>query len=100
MDKVMQVLNDNVLVKVDGRTGPSQTASGLYIPETSEAQGQILKGTVVQYGPGRLLDNGTRAPMNVESGFVVFFPKFNASKIDHNGETFYVFPETQILAIL
>jgi chaperonin GroES len=72
----------------------------LYVPETTVEQGQIVKGTVVTYGPGRLLENGTRAPMNVEVAMTIFFPKFNASKIEVDGETFYVLPETQVLAIL
>jgi chaperonin GroES len=90
----MRVLNDNVMVLVEGVK--SQTASGLYIPETVQ-EGQILFGKVVEVGDGKLLENGTRAPMSVKHGETVWFPKFNASKIEREGKTFYVMSELQIL---
>jgi chaperonin GroES len=90
----MRVLNDNVLVLVEGVK--QTTASGLYIPETAQ-DGQIIFGRVVEVGDGRMLENGTRAPMSVKHGETVWFPKFNASKIDREGKTFYIVSETQIL---
>jgi chaperonin GroES len=90
----MRVLNDNVMVLVEGVK--TQTASGLYIPETAQ-DGQIIFGRIIEVGDGRLLDNGTRAPMSVKQGETVWFPKFNASKIEHEGKTFYVMSELQIL---
>lgn len=90
----MRVLNDNVLVLVEGVK--QTTASGLYIPETAQ-DGQIIFGKVVEVGDGRLLDNGSRAQMSVKHGETVWFPKFNASKIEREGKTFYVMSEVQIL---
>ena len=90
----MRMLNDNVMVVVEGVK--TQTASGLYIPDTAQ-EGQILFGKVVEVGDGKLLENGTRAPMSVKQGETVWFPKFNASKIDRDGKTFYVLSEVQIL---
>jgi chaperonin GroES len=90
----MRVLNDNVMVLVEGVK--QQTASGLYIPETAQ-EGQILFGKVIEVGDGKILDSGTRAPMSVQKGETVWFPKFNASKIEREGKTFYVMSEQQIL---
>lgn len=92
----MRVLNDNVMVEVANVA--TQTASGLYIPDTVQ-EGQILYGKVVDFGRGRLLDNGTRSEMSVQMHETVWFPKFNASKIEKDGKTFYVMSETQILAV-
>lgn len=92
----MRVLNDNVMVVVEGVK--TQTASGLYIPDTAQ-EGQILFGKVVEVGDGKLLDNGTRAPMSVKHGETVWFPKFNSSKIERDGKTFYVMSEQQILGV-
>ena len=90
----MRMLNDNVMVVVEGVK--TQTASGLYIPDTAQ-EGQILFGKVVEVGEGKLLENGSRAKMSVKQGETVLFPKFNASKIDRDGKTFYVLSEVQIL---
>ena len=90
----MRVLNDNVMVLVEGVK--TQTASGLYIPDTAQ-EGQILFGKVVEVGDGKLLETGERAKMSVNKGETVWFPKFNASKIEREGKTFYVMSELQIL---
>lgn len=90
----MRMLNDNVMVLVEGVK--QTTASGLYIPETAQ-EGQILFGKVVEIGDGKLLEDGSRAKMSVEKGETVWFPKFNASKIEREGKTFYVMSEQQIL---
>ena len=90
----MRMLNDNVMVLVEGVK--TQTASGLYIPDTAQ-EGQILFGKVVEVGNGKMLDDGSRAKMSVEKGETVWFPKFNASKIERDGKTFYVMSELQIL---
>lgn len=90
----MRMLNDNVMVVVEGVK--TQTASGLYIPDTAQ-EGQILFGKVVEVGEGKLLETGERAKMSVNKGETVWFPKFNASKIERDGKTFYVMSELQIL---
>ena len=92
----MRVLNDNVLVEVP--LEKKQTASGLYIPETAQ-EGQVIYGTVVKVGTGRLLDNGQRSTLNVVEGDTVYFPKFNATKVDIDGKTLYVVTEQQIVLV-
>ena len=91
----MRVLNDNVMVEVPA---VNNMRGSLYVPDTVQ-EGQILYGKVVDFGRGRLLDNGTRSEMSVQLHETVWFPKFNASKIEKDGKTFYVMPETQILAV-
>lgn len=93
----MRALNDNVIVTA--QLEERKSASGLYIPDTAQ-EGQVIRGTVVEVGPGRLLEDGTRAPMSVEAKDVVMFPKFNASKMDIGGTTYYVLAEQLILAVL
>jgi chaperonin GroES len=93
----MRVLNDNVLVSVTSDGGPRQTASGLYVPETVQ-EGQVISGTVIGVGEGKILQTGQKVIVNVLVGEKVWFPKFNASKIDIGGQTHYVVSEQYILA--
>ncbi len=93
----MRVLNDNVAVVVQSEERKS--ASGLYIPETAQ-DGQVIRGTVVEVGPGRMLSDGSRAPMAIAPKDTVMFPKFNASKMEVGGVTYYVMAEQMILAVL
>lgn len=92
----MRVLNDNVLVEVP--LEKKQTASGLYIPDTVQ-EGQVIYGTVTKVGNGKLLDNGQRVIPNVTEGDTVYFPKFNATKIDMDGKTLYVVSEQLIVLV-
>jgi chaperonin GroES len=89
----MRVLNDNVMVEVPT---VNNMRGSLYVPDTVQ-EGQILYGTVIEVGNGKLLENGTRSAMSVQKGETVWFPKFNASKIEREGKTFYVMSEQQIL---
>lgn len=93
----MHVLNDNILVEVP--LEKKQTASGLYIPETVQ-EGQVIYGTVVKIGQGKLLNNGNRVIPNVKEGDTVYFPKFNATKVDINGKSLYVVSEQQIVLVV
>lgn len=92
----MIVINDNLLVQVD--KAPTTTASGLYIPEAAQNE-RIISGVVVDVGNGRILENGMRAMMQVDVGDTVWFPKFNSSQIEEDGNTYYVVAESQILAV-
>lgn len=91
----MRVMNDNILVS-GANEGPRTTASGLYVPDTVQ-EGQVIKGTVVSVGQGRMLQDGTRVAPSIAAGETVWFPKFNANKVELSGVTHYVVAEQYIL---
>lgn len=53
-------LEDHIIVKAINQE--STTPSGIILPETNE---KPSKGEVVAVGAGKILDNGTRAPIDV-----------------------------------
>ena len=54
-------------VVVEPQEGEEQmSAGGIYIPDTAKEKPQ--EGMVVAVGPGRLSDDGSRVPMEVEVG--------------------------------
>ncbi len=65
-------LHDYVLVLRDKADGRSQ--GGIIIPDNAKERPQ--RGTVLACGPGRMLENGTRAELGVKVDDVVLFPKF------------------------
>lgn len=93
----MKVLGNNILVKVP-ETGERRSASGLYIASTT-SDDQMLWGTVVEVGEGRLLDNGQLVEPTVKQGDEVCFPKFNSSLVTVDNVKFYVLPETSVLLV-
>ena len=75
------------------------TAGGIYVPETAKEKPQ--EGTVLAVGPGRLLDNGKRAPMEVREGDRVLFAKYAGTEFKVNGDKRYlILGEKDILAIV
>lgn len=92
----MKVLNDNVLVSVEAK--PTQSASGLYLPDTPQ-DGQVVFGKILNYGPGRIGPDGKVVPVSVNIGDRVWFPKFNASQVEVDGTKYYVVAESQILLV-
>ena len=89
-------LNDRVLMKrVDTE---EKTAGGLFIPEF--AKEKPSKGEVIAVGSGRLLDNGTRVPLEVKKGDIVLFGKYAGTDIKIDGVEHLVMREEDILAVL
>ena len=57
-------------------------------------------GEVVAVGPGKLLENGTRAAISVKIGDVVVFKKYSPDEIKIGKEEYLVISESDILAVV
>lgn len=95
----MQVkpLNDRVLVKP--LSEEQATKAGIIIPDTVEKE-KPEKGEVVATGPGKMLENGQRAPMTVKAGDKVVFKKYSPDEIKVDGTELLILEESDILAVL
>ncbi|MFH0950963.1 MAG: co-chaperone GroES [bacterium] len=74
------------------------TKAGIVLPETSKERPE--KGEVVAVGPGRLLDNGQRAPLSVKVGDQVMFKKYSPDEIKVEGQDYLVIKEADIMLII
>lgn len=93
---MMKPLGERVVIKV--AESDEKTAGGLYIPDTAKEKPQ--KGEVIAVGTGKLLDNGTRAQMEVKAGDKILFSKYSGSEVKVDGEDYLIIRESDILAIL
>ena len=75
-----------------------KTVGGIVLPDTAKEKPQ--QGEVLAVGPGRLLDNGSRAPMDVKVGDKVMFSKYAAIDIKVDEEDLILVNERDIHAIL
>ena len=73
-----------------------KTAGGIVLPDTAKEKPQ--RGRVLSVGPGKLLDNGGRAEINLKEGDEVLFGKYSGTDIKVNGEEIKILRETDILA--
>ncbi len=91
----MRPLADHVVVEV---VNQETTVGGIVLPET--AKDQLQKGRVVAVGSGHLLENGTRAPLEVTAGDVVLFEASPATKVRVEERDYLLLRESDIRAVL
>ena len=75
------------------------TKSGIVLPDTAKEKPQ--QGVIVAAGPGRMLDDGSRVPMEVKVGDIVLFAKFAGTEMKLDSEVYMILSaERDILAVL
>ncbi|GIW11746.1 MAG: 10 kDa chaperonin [Dehalococcoidia bacterium] len=74
------------------------TKSGIVLPDTAKEKPQ--EGTVVAVGPGRVLDNGTRVPMEVKVGDRVLYAKYAGTEFKLDDTEYLVLRESDLLAVV
>ncbi len=89
-------LHDRVLVQ---RLDTEETTKGgIIIPDTAKEKPQ--EGKVVAVGTGRILEDGTKKPLEIKKGDKVLFNKYGAIDISIDGEDYLILREEDILAIV
>jgi chaperonin GroES len=89
-------LHDRLLVR---RIEEEQTAKGgIIIPDTAKEKPQ--RGEVLAVGNGKILDNGTKVPLDVQVGNTILFGKYTGTDIKIDGEEVLILREDEVLAIL
>ena len=88
-------LGDKVVVKAS--TAEERTAGGIVLPDAARERPQ--QGKVVAVGPGRVLENGSRAPMAVKEGDTVVYSKYGGNEIKLDGEEFLILDQESIYAV-
>lgn len=92
----IEPLGDKVVVK---RTDAEEmTAGGIVLPDSAREKPQ--QGRVLSVGNGRLLDDGSRAQLQVNEGDRVLFSSYAGTEIEIDGDQLLIMAEADILAIL
>ena len=87
-------LDDRVVVQP--LEAEEKTAGGIVIPDSAKEKPQ--RGKVIAVGEGRLLDDGTRAPVAVKKGDVVLYAKYGGTETEVDGKDLLILKESDILA--
>ncbi|MBE3587418.1 MAG: co-chaperone GroES [Thermoanaerobacteraceae bacterium] len=74
------------------------TKGGIVIPDTAKEKPQ--EGEVVAVGPGRLLENGTRVPIDLKVGDRILFSKYAGNEVKLDGEEYLIMREADILGVI
>lgn len=90
-------LGDRVVVKPVKEE--EVTKSGIVLPDTVDKE-KKAEGEIVAVGPGKLLESGARAAMEVSVGDRVLFEKWGAEEVEVDGVEYKILSQEKILAIM
>lgn len=89
-------LGENVVVR--RIEADDKTAGGIVLPESAQEKPQ--QGRVLSIGDGRLLADGTRAPVQVNEGDRIVFGSYAGAEVIVDGEELLIMSEDEILAVV
>ncbi|HOC52456.1 MAG TPA: co-chaperone GroES, partial [Caldisericia bacterium] len=73
----LKPIGDKIIVEPEKEE--EKTKSGIVLPDTAKEKPQ--KGKVIAVGPGKILDNGQRSPMEIKEGDIVIYSKYAGTEI-------------------
>jgi chaperonin GroES len=92
----LRPLHDRVVVKrVDEE---KKTKGGIIIPDTVKEK--PLEGEIVATGKGKILENGTKRPLDVKKGDKILFGKYAGNEIKIEGEEYLMMKEEDIIGVI
>ncbi len=89
-------LGDRVLVKPLDREEVS--SGGIVLPDTAKEKPQ--EGTVLAVGSGRVLEDGSKVPMEVKKGDKVLYGKYAGTEIKIGADDHLILSERDILGVV
>lgn len=89
-------LHDRIIVEAAAKE--EKTAGGIILPDA--AQEKPLKGTVLAVGPGKRLDSGQLATVDVKKGDTVIYGKYAGTEVTVDGNDYVILRAEDILAVL
>ena len=90
-------LNDKVVVKPLKQE--EKTKSGIVLPDSAREE-KPEQGEVTAVGPGKMLENGSRATMSVKVGDRVLFTKYSPDEVEIEKIKYLVIEEEKILGVV
>ena len=89
-------LGDKIIVQRTEAEGT--TAGGIVLPDSAKEKPK--RGIVLAVGNGRLLDDGSRAPMQVKVKDEVVFTSYAGNEIKVGPEEYLIMDESDVLGVL
>lgn len=93
---MLKPLGDRIVIELI--EAEEKTASGIVLPDSAKEKPQ--EGKVLAVGNGRVLDNGTRAEVDVQVGDRVLYSKYAGTEVKYDGKEVLILRESDILAVI
>lgn len=92
----LKPLGDRLVVRPTPRD--EMTKSGIVLPDTAKERPQ--EGTILAAGPGRILDDGSREPMDVSEGQKILFQKYAGTEFKLDEDELLILSQKDVLAVI
>ena len=92
---MLRPLGDRIVIKPG--EAEEVTKGGIVLPDSAKKRPR--EGEVLAVGPGKLLDNGQRAPMEISVGDVVVYTEYGGTEISVGDEDYVILDEGSVLAV-
>lgn len=89
-------LHDRIIVEAAKKEEVS--SGGIILPDSAQEKPQ--RGTVLAVGPGKRLDSGQLAPVDVAVGDTVLYGKYSGTEVNVGGKDYVILRAEDILAVL
>ncbi len=93
----LRPLGDRVIVKPVAKE--EMTKAGIILPDTVDKE-RPEQGEVIAVGPGKMLENGSRAALSVKVGDKVVFKKYSPDEVKIENVEYLVISESDIMAVI
>lgn len=92
---MLRPLGDRIVLKPGKEE--EVTRGGIVLPDT--ARKRPREGEVLAVGPGKLLENGERAPVEVSVGDTVIYSEYGGTTIEIGQDEYVILDEGSVLAV-
>lgn len=92
----LKPLDDRVVIKQS--EAEEKTSGGIFLPDAAKEKPQI--GKIIAVGPGKILDSGKRAKMNVKKGDEVVYGKYIGNEIEIDNQKYVILRESDLLGVV
>lgn len=89
-------LHDRIVVEAAAKE--EKTPGGIILPDTAQEKPQ--RGKVLAVGPGKRLDSGQLAALDVKVGETVLYGKYGGTEVTVEGKDYVILRADDILAIV
>jgi chaperonin GroES len=92
----LKPLHDRIVIEAAHKE--EKSAGGIILPDT--AQEKPLRGKVLAVGPGKRLDSGQLAPVDVREGETVLYGKYSGTEVAVDGKDYIILRAEDVLAVV
>src|SRR5579864_1650370 len=92
----IQPLHDRIILEAAPKE--ERTAGGIILPDAAQEKPQ--RGKVLSVGPGKRLDSGQLAPVDVKAGETVLYGKYSGTEVTVDGKDYVILRAEDILAVV